>query len=399
MPGEIDLVNPKIPLDQRAGDKSKSIYSYQVWLRDGSLLMNGTDAPTTKPLMNLAMSGFDSVSINGEMSRVFSLPAPSGSVVIQVAEPLRERADDVKVTLGIFLATLILPFGVSMGATWYLLRRSFRALDAMAEQMRQHHLLDTGPMMDVRPATELTSVFQAVNSLFHRTGNALAMEQKFTSMAAHELRTPWAGIRAQAQIACRARTNEELQEALREVVTGVDRASHVFDQLLDLTRIECMSKDVSSNFQRVQLSAIYLEVMAELDSKATAKQISISAELTEESLQGLDFAIFILMRNLISNAILYTPAEGKIQICVQQTGQNIVLTVDDSGKGIPAEVRDQAFERFNRLNQQGTDGVGLGLSIVAQIVELHHAKIQLLDSPLGGLRVQVIFNREVSEQI
>ena len=165
----------------------------------------------------------------------------------------------------------------------------------------------------------------------------------------------------------------------------------MLDQLFDLSRVDNMSKALSSSFQRVRLASIYDEVFFDLGSKAAAKQISITENLPEANIQGIDFAIFLLLRNLVSNAILYTPAGGQVEVSVQRTGPNVILTVDDSGKGIPADVREHAFERFNRLGQQGAEGIGLGLSIVAQIVELHHAKIQLLDSPLGGLRAQVTF--------
>lgn len=390
-PGKTAVVTSEPLLQQRDGKKDKSIYSYQVWLAKGSLLFQSPDASTTKPLKNLAKFGFDSVSINGEMNRVFSMLSPGGSVLIQVAEPIKEREDDIRMTFGFYLATLALPFGFSMVATGLLLRRSFRALDTLAERLRQHHLLDIGPVTTDRPTEEFAPVFQAVNSLFHRTGQAFLMEQRFTSMAAHELRTPWAGIRAQAQIACNAQSQEEVKVALQSIVHGVDRASHVFDQLFDLTRIESLHKDTTSSFQRVQLAMIYREVLEDLGSKAAAKGISITAKLPDENLQGLDFAIYLLLRNLISNAVLYTPEGGQIEVGVQRRGKEVILTVDDSGKGIPADARDRAFERFNRLGQQGADGVGLGLSIVAQIVELHRAEIQLLDSPLGGLRVQVVF--------
>ncbi len=391
VPDETTVVAAHSLLKVSDGKKDKSIYSYQVWLTKGSLLLQSPDASTTQPLKHLAKLGFDSVSINGEMTRVFSMLSSDRSVVIQVAEPIEEREDDIGMTLRFYLATLALPFGLSMVATWVLLRRSFRALDTLAERLQQHHLLDIGPVNTDQPTEEFAPVFQAVNSLFHRTGQAFMMEQRFTSVAAHELRTPWAGIRAQAQIACNAQSQDEVKAALQSIIRGVDRASHVFDQLFSLTRMESLNNGFTSSFQRVQLAMIYQEVLGELGGKAAAKGISITSQLSNENIQGLDFAIYLLLRNLVSNAVLYTPEGGRIEVSVQRKGQEVILTVDDSGKGIPADARDHAFERFNRLGQHGADGVGLGLSIVAQIVELHGAQIQLLDSPLGGLRVQVIF--------
>ncbi len=372
--------------------KSKSIYSYQVWLTKGGLLYQSPTASATQPLKDLSKFGFDSVTISGEMNRVYSVLSPDGAVVVQVAEPVRERADDIRLTFGFYLTTLLLPFGFSMAATWFLLRGSFRALDQLAQRLQQHQLLDVRPVANDQSPREFAPVIEAVNSLFHRTSQAFMMEQRFTSMAAHELRTPWAGIRAQAQIACNAQNHGEQQAALQSIIRGIDRASHVFDQLFDLTRVESMQKDIVASFQRVQLDMIYREVMEDLGSKVAAKRISITAELHEGNIQGLDFAIYLLLRNLISNAVLYTPEGGQIMVSVERQDTHVILTVDDSGKGIPEEARGRAFERFNRLGQQGADGVGLGLSIVAQIVELHGAQIQLLDSPLGGLRVQVVFS-------
>lgn len=395
-PAKTALVTVEQLSQQRAGGKGESIYDYQVWATSGSLLQKSPEASTSKPLTSLTKSGFDSVSINGEMHRVFSLPSPGGSVVIQVAEPINERGDDVSMTIGFYLVTLLLPFGFSMGATWLLLRRSFHVLNSLAVRMNQHPGPEVGPLTTEVTPKEFAPVVQAVNSLLHRTGQSFVAQQRFISMAAHEIRTPWAGVRAQAQAACNAQSQEEIQIALQSIVQGVDRASHVFDQLCDLTRVQTMQKNITSSFQRVQLAVIYRQVLEDLGNKAAANGISIVAQLPDEDIQGLDFAIYLLLRNLIANAILYTPEGGQIEVAVKRKGQEVILTVDDSGKGIPADARSRAFEPFNRLGRQGPDGVGLGLFIVAQIVDVHRAEIQLLDSPLGGLRVQVIFNCSIS---
>ena len=236
-------------------------------------------------------------------------------------------------------------------------------------------------------------ILRAVNALLARAARAISVEQRFTSVAAHELRTPLAGIRAQAQLACGAQSDEDRMEALHSVIGGVDRAARVFDQLLDLTRIESMSSDVAANFQWIDLSVVHQQVMYELGDKARSKRIQLDARFVDAKVHGLDFALYLLLRNLLANAILYSPPAGQVQLLVQPEGDAIALTLDDSGPGIPAGAREHAFERFNRLNQSRAEGVGLGRSIVAQAVELHRATIRLLDSPLGGLRVQVLFPR------
>lgn len=375
------------------GPANEAIYRFQVWSADGTLLLRNLSASATEPLTAFSDTGLATLTIEGDESRVFTLHDPNGAMIVQVAEPLQKRNDD----FGFYLLPLILPFLVSLGVTSFLLKGSFRTLDAMAERMRQHNLLDIKPMQIDKPPKEMMPVIDAVNSLFLRTGNAITMEQRFTSMAAHELRTPWAGIRAQAQLARTAQSKEELQSALQALIRGIDRASHVFDQLFDLARLESMGNNITSTFQAVKVSIPFQQVLEELRSLAQSKDVTVASRFLAEEVHGIEFILYLMLRNLVSNAILYTPKGGRVEVFTQEKGPHLILTVDDSGKGIPAHAREKAFERFNRLDQHGADGVGLGLSIVAQVVSLLRASIQLLDSPLGGLRVQVTLNRAVYE--
>jgi two-component system OmpR family sensor kinase/two-component system sensor histidine kinase QseC len=241
------------------------------------------------------------------------------------------------------------------------------------------------------PPAELRPILNAMDSLFTRVGRAISIERRFTSVAAHEMKTPLAGLRAQAQIASNARSTHESREALQLLMHGVDRAAHMLDQLLDLARVEAISKDGDLPFKAVQLSDVFRDAMHDLEAKSHLKRISVAARFDVSELRGLAYGIHLIMRNLIANAILYCPEGSQVSIASVRTGNEIVLTVDDSGTGIAPQAREHAFERFNRLEQSGPDGVGLGLSIVLLVVELHEARIQLQDSPMGGLRVRLAF--------
>jgi signal transduction histidine kinase len=371
------------------GSANEVIYLFQVWSTEGVLLLRSQSASASEPLTALDQTGLATREVSGKESRLFALTDPEGALIVQVAEPLQDRHNN----LMHYLVPLILTFFVVLGVTSYLLKSSFRTLDAMAERMRKHNLLDIKPMQIDKPSKEMLPVIDAVNSLFLRAGNAITMEQRFTSMAAHELRTPWAGIRAQAQLARTARSEEELQGCLQSLIRGIDRASHVFDQLVDLAKLESMGQDITEKFQTVRVSNAFQQVLEETRSLAQSKDVKLVSQFPSDEVQGIDFILYLMLRNLVSNAILYTPKGGRVEVFTQEKEEQLVLTVDDSGKGIPAAAREKAFERFNRLDQHGADGVGLGLSIVAQVVALLRAKIQLLDSPLGGLRVQVTLNR------
>ena len=214
---------------------------------------------------------------------------------------------------------------------------------------------------------------------------------RFLAMAAHELRTPLAGLRAQAQIAATASSPEELAQSLALVMSGVDRASHLLDQLLDLARMESAASEAERHRKSVDVTHMFETVLADLGALVHRRQLRIESEFQEPRIVAMELGMLLLLRNLLGNAFRYTPDGGRVVISTQREGAEIALTIDDSGPGIPADSRERVFERFERLGARGGDGVGLGMSIVQSVVVAHHAIIRLLESPLGGLRVQVRF--------
>lgn len=366
------------------------LYRYQVWSRDGALLMRTHEAASDAPLMSLSRLGFDTVQLKGEEYRAFSLPTRDKKFVIQVAENIDERWSQTGLMTAYCVGFLLIPFGLVFGATWVLLRRSLGSIDTMADQLRHRNPLDLTPLRLDAPPKELMPILGSIDTLFLRVGHALSAERRFTSVAAHEMRTPLAGLRAWAQLASSARNDDELQDALLSLRTGVDRASHMLDQLLDLARIEGLPTDHVPQ-EHVDLNDVFQKVVQDLRPMLAAKNIALDTRFLAASLQGHAFAFLVLLRNLVANAVLYSPAGGRVDVRSETQGDEIVLRVEDAGPGIPAAERERAFERFNRLGQRRTEGVGLGLSIVLSVVELHGARIRLTDSPRGGLRVEVSF--------
>jgi signal transduction histidine kinase len=367
------------------------LYSYQVWARDGSLLMRSNEASRAAPLIALTHRGFASVEVNGEDFRVFSLPTKDQRFVIQVAESIEEKWSKTGLTTIYYMASLLIPFGLVFAITWVLLRRSLRSINTIADQLSHRNPLDLTPPQVDKPPEELLPILKSVDTLFARIGDALSAERRFTSVAAHEMRTPLAGLRAQAQIASKASSTSELQGALASLLLGVDRASHMLDQLLDIARVESLPKGAELRLEWVKIATVYNDVMADFGPNAANKKITLGASFAAEAVYGHPFALYLLVRNLIANALLYTPAGGRVEISSASSATTFTLTVDDSGPGIAAADRERAFERFNRLGHSRSEGVGLGLSIALSAVELHHAQIRLLQSPLGGLRAQVVF--------
>jgi signal transduction histidine kinase len=374
------------------------LYRFQVWSRGGQLMMRSYEAPADRPLMPLNQLGFATVQISGEEYRSFALPTKNREFVIQVAENVDERWTQTTKLTAYYVAFLMVPLALVFGATLVWLRRSLLAVDSLADQLGERRVLDTTPVRVSDPPRELLPILKSIDGLIARVGHALSVERGFTSVAAHELRTPLAGLRAHAQLATKAANDEERMQALESLMVGADRASHLVDQLLDLARVDTMPKDSEALFEPVDPSEAYQNVMHELGPRGAKKRITFSARFSGDELLGHRFAVQVLMRNLIANAIAYTPEGGQVNVGTQRRGDSVALVVDDSGPGIPAADRERALERFNRLGRTQADGVGLGLAIVHSVTELHHSTLTLTDSPLGGLRVSVAFKPATAAQ-
>ncbi len=372
-------------------NEANSDLIFQVWLKDGNLLLHTNDTESQRPLLPLTLRGFETGLVKGKEGRIFCLAAKDGAIIIQVAEQFEDIDRDTPTMLRFYFLPIALPLLLLMFATWALLRRASKAIDELVHQLRHIDINEMGLVEVDNDAHEVVPLVAEVNNLVQKANSAIMTEQRFTAMAAHELRTPMAGIKAQAQMARKARNQEDLHEALGYMISGIDRASHVFDQLFDLSRLDSTGKNVAAKFLPVRISNIYEQVMHDLAGKAGEKRISRHTRFDVPTIDGLEFAWFLLLRNLLANAIQYSDPGGHIEVSTQRQGENSILYVDDAGRGIPKEARESAFERFNRLDQHGPDGVGLGLSIVQKCVELQGGRIELQDSPLGGLRVSLKF--------
>jgi len=238
---------------------------------------------------------------------------------------------------------------------------------------------------------EIVPLVEALNHLFGRLRDAFEREKRFTGDAAHELKTPLAAISAQAQAALRA-SKDSNREALSKILEGVNRSNHVIQQLLTLSRM--VPEATTQDFTSVKLAREIADTAAMLAPDAVQKNIELEF-LTPDSpaiIRGNATAIGILIRNLIDNAIRYTPKDGWIKIEIRETARQVILAVTDNGPGIPPELRERVFERFYRIVGNESPGSGLGLGIVQQIAKLHGAKVLLVTPESGaGLEVQVIF--------
>ncbi len=379
-----------------AGHAYESKLGFQAYDGQGRLLLRSSSAPDESLLELLGgQAGFHDLRLGDYQWRLFLLDGSRDGLRILVGE-----RDDVRGELvGKIARRSLLPdlIGLPLVAllVWLAVGWGLRPLARMAHLLRSRDAADLSPLLLAPLPRELEPVAASLNRLLHQLNQLIVREKRFIADAAHELRTPLAVLRIHAQNALGAADAAERERALRLLIGGVDRTTRVVTQLLTLARLEPDAQRVHR--QPVDVGALARETLAELTPLALSRDQELTLEDERNGdrlLRGDAASLATLLQNLVGNALQYTPAGGRIQVSLDTTAQGLQLVVDDSGPGVPAELRPQLLERFFRLGEG--EGAGLGLAIVARIAELHGAGLALLDSPLGGLRVVVSFPAEAA---
>jgi len=283
-----------------------------------------------------------------------------------------------------FIVTVLVLLAVKM----WMLRRATQALDQAANQLVNRSPGDLQPIVADNPPSELVPLLKAINCLFARFRSAMEAEHAFSAKAAHELRTPLAAVRIQAQVADRASETGGAHEALQQLGVCVERASRMIDQLLTLARFESMPVAPTS-MALVRIDRIVELALNEVRPMLVQRTIDLEVRVEPATVRGLEFGLVSLVRNLLENALRYTPNAGIVRVESWQEGPATYIVVEDSGPGIAPEERGRVFEPFYRIGTDGGDGYGIGLAIVRSVERVHGGEISLSESALGGLRVVV----------
>ncbi len=366
-------------------------YAYQIWSKDGELLLLSHNA-RREPYAPLTREGILDRNIDGRPYCIFSLRSVDGAMQIQVAEDesMRDllRPKFIYWLLAFFLVSIALLLLLNR----WVFGRAVRALDQSAQQLTDRTPLDLRPVRTDDPPRELEPLLNSINALFSRIARTLDSERRFTAAAAHELRTPLAAVRMQAQVADRARTPQEVRAALKGLVSCVDRASRMVDQLLTLAHVESLAPKANT-FAPVRLDRVIENVVEDLTNASRGHSVNVDLQLDASSVLGIEFGVAALVRNLIDNALQHAATGGRVLVRTFVRESDVLLTVEDAGPGIPESERARVFDRFYRLPDSETEGCGVGLSIVQSVAEAHHAHVALDSVTRGGLRVTVIFPR------
>lgn len=362
---------------------------FQVRDRRGKVVLRSAGAP--REVLGARRDGFSSQTSGGKRWRVYTLTEDHEGVQVSVGERDDVRADLARhIALGM-LNPLLYALPAFALLIWFGVGRSLRPLARLARTVQNRAAENLSAVEMHGAPREVAPLVGSLNGLFARLREAFAKERRFTDDAAHELRTPLAAIKTHAQVALAAQADAERRHALESIVRGADRAAHLADQLLTLARLD--GDSASFGGVPIDLRRAAADAVAQLAPWALDKGVEVVMEEgPAASVHGDGALIGVMLRNLVDNAIRYTPAGGTVRLRIALDAGRPVCEIEDTGPGIPAGDRDRVLDRFYRVLGTGEEGSGLGLSIVHRIAELHAARIDLDSGSRGhGLRARVTF--------
>lgn len=367
--------------------------AFQVF-HEGRLAMRSANAPRQAMVEPGAAlrAGFMTVQIDGTAWRMFAAHGAQRDVQVLVGEQLESRASILWAVLRSMLWPQALALPLLALAAWWAVRQGLRPLQRLRGALAARAPSATGTIEMHDVPTEMVPMLDALNQLFQRIATMLDLERRFTADAAHELRTPIAAIRAQAQVAGGVASEAARRTALERTLQGCDRASHLVDQLLMLSRLDAQA---SHDFEVLDLGELVRGVAAELAPQAIRNRQTLELDAPQPCrVRGNPTLLAVLARNLIDNAVRYSPGGAKVAVSVHTQGRQVVFGVRDSGPGLTEAERQRLGERFFRVAGSGQGGSGLGWSIVRRIAQVHGVEL-LVDSSatLGGLAVRCDFQR------
>ncbi|RYF42769.1 MAG: two-component sensor histidine kinase [Comamonadaceae bacterium] len=363
--------------------------AFQVFHKDRLALRsaNAPAAPMVAPREQFR-SGFRTVTIDGTAWRMFATHGAERDVQVYMGEQLASRDAILWALLRSLLWPMALALPLLAAALAWAVYRGVSPVRMLGRALAARNALDLHPVAVTGAPAEMAPMVDALNGLFERITSLLESERRFTADAAHELRTPIAAIRAQAQVALGEADEGRRRQALQRTLEGCDRAARLVGQLLTLARLEATELPAAGP---VDMSALTRRVVAELAPQAIGKQQVLELDAQRPCLlKGDETLLAVLVRNLVDNAVRYSPASARVKVRVHAHGGHCVWSVEDSGPGMAAGDHQRLGERFFRVTGHAESGSGLGWSIARRIAAVHGLTLHSGPSPeLGGLAVRI----------
>ena len=340
------------------------------------------------PLINQTVLGYANLSLQGQAWRAYGLQTADG--VIQIAQPIqvRQRLARAAALRVVIPLMLLLPIMIIFVA--WIVRRGLLPLRAVTAEVQRRDARSLTPLTTGNLPQEIEPLVAELNRLLARLHEAFTVQRAFIADAAHELRSPLTALRLQLQLLDRAPDEAARRAARDNLGAAIERAIHLVEQLLTLARSD--PGETAGDFELLDLAAPAAQALADTHPLAISRRVDLSLESAGEvPVRGDRDALRVLARNLVDNAVRYTPSGGSVRARVHAVAAGPLLEVIDTGPGISAADRTRVFDRFYRRANANETGTGLGLAIVKAIAARHGAGVVLDDAPSGGLRVAVSF--------
>jgi two-component system sensor histidine kinase QseC len=364
--------------------------AFQVF-HEGRLALRSSNAPA-QPMLAFtgAEEGFRTVSMGGAIWRVFATHGSEQDTQVFVGEQVESRNAILWAVLRSALTPMLFALPLLALAAWWAVRKGVAPIRALGRTLAQRQPQAMQPIAVDDAPSEMTPMLDALNGLFRRIAELMASERRFTADAAHELRTPIAAIGAQAQVALASADDAERTHALLATLQGCDRAARLVEQLLTLSRLESGS---APTLTHLDIGAVVRQVVADAAPLALAKHQTIEVEAAQSFSADADATLLsVLVRNLVDNAIRYSPPGASVRVAIQGADGDVDLTVEDSGPGMSEADIEHLGERFFRVIGTGQSGSGLGWSIARRIARVLAVEVRVSRSAsMGGLSVALRF--------
>ena len=355
--------------------------SYQVWVHKSRNALHSPGAPS-QALRADFTDGCADAMVNGEPWRVYAITDSTGEVQVQIGKRYAVLHAELAQWTRLSLVTALLLFLLLAGTIGLIVCWSLKPVTELRDSILKRNGLDMQPLPTERLPAEVAPLVDAMNRLLAQLEAALQAERRFIADAAHELRTPLAALLNQAQMALAAPDTSAQRSALLRLKAVAERSARLSEQMLNLARLEAWRPGEPRT--PVDLSELVMLVLRDFEAAAASKRLQLVLQAQPCPIDGHIDALGILIRNLVDNAVRYTPDGGRIVVQCAPAGEGAqacvpLLRVADNGPGVPREERSRIFDRFYRVAGNGAPGSGIGVSLVHRIVRFHGAHIEVGD--------------------
>lgn len=363
---------------------------FQIGRSDSTVLVRSADAPAVSIGGKL---GFATIEYKGEPWRSLILETHDATIRIQVMQSITTRNEEALEMAAKTAQPLALLLPLLLLAIYFSVRRGLKPLDDLTAEVLSRSPENLSPLAGRTAPREAQPLVAAINRLLYRLNGSLENERRFTADAAHELRTPLAAARVQTQVAMLSTDTDKRNHALAQTLAGLDRATRLVEQMLRLARLDPLA--TLPDPTAVDLSQLTRDVAASVLDTTKKCAVDVDVDAEKVVVEGVPDLLQVALRNLVDNAVRYSPEGSRITVALRREHGQPVLSVADNGPGVSETELPRLVERFYRSPEVVAEGSGLGLTIVHRIAELHGARLELANRASGGLEARLCWNSTV----